>query len=209
MAMHPSFGPALKGNDQPTLQERFAALRYIPPLIKLVWETHRGYTTAMAILRLMRAGIPVAMLWVGKLIIDTVVASRESSPDFARLWRLVALEIAIVTANDVLARTSSLVESLLGDLFSNHTSVRLMEHAATLDLAYFEDPAFYDHLERARRQTTGRIGLLAQLLAIGQDGLTLISLGAALVVYSPWLLLLLAVAVLPSFFGETHFASLE
>jgi ATP-binding cassette subfamily B protein len=138
-----------------------------------------------------------------------VVASRQSSPDYARLWKLVALEIAIVTANDVLARTSSLVESLLGDLFSNHTSVRLMEHAATLDLAHFEDPAFYDQLERARRQTTSRIGLLAQLLAIGQDGLTLISLAAALVVYNPWLLLLLAVAVLPSFFGETHFASLE
>jgi ATP-binding cassette, subfamily B, bacterial len=209
MAMHFSFGPALKGNEQPTLHERFAALRYIPPLIKLVWETHRGYTSAMTVLRLMRAGIPVAMLWVGKLIIDSVVASRESSPDFTRLWKLVALEIAIVTANDVLARTSSLVESLLGDLFSNHTSVRLMEHAATLDLAHFEDPAFYDHLERARRQTTSRIGLLAQLLSIGQDGLTLISLGAALVVFSPWLLLLLAVAVLPSFFGETHFASLE
>ncbi|HZM85604.1 MAG TPA: ABC transporter ATP-binding protein, partial [Blastocatellia bacterium] len=209
MAMHFSFGPALKANERPTLQQRFAALRYIPPLIKLVWETHRGYTTAMALLRLLRAGVPVATLWVGKLIIDTVVASRESSPDFQRLWKLVALEIAIVTANDVLARTSSLVESLLGDLFSNHTSVRLMEHAATLDLAHFEDPAFYDHLERARRQTTSRIGLLAQLLSIGQDGLTLISLGAALVVFSPWLLLLLAIAVLPSFFGETHFASLE
>jgi len=207
MGMHFSFRPA--ANERPTFRERFAALRYIPPLLKLVWETHRGYTTAMAVFRLLRSGVPVAMLWVGKLIIDTVVASRESGPNYSRLWKLVALEIAIVFANDVLSRTSSLVESLLGDLFSNHTSVRLMEHAATLDLAHFEDPAFYDHLERARRQTTGRIGLLAQLLAIAQDGLTLISLGAALVVFSPWLLMLLALAVLPSFFGETHFASLE
>lgn len=206
--MHFSFGPRA-GDEPPTLQERFAALRYIPPLIKLVWETHRSYTTAMALLRLLRAGVPVATLWIGKLIIDAVVASRESSPDYARLWKLVALEIIIVTSGDVLARASSLVESLLGDLFSNHTSVRLMEHAATLDLAYFEDPAFYDHLERARRQTTSRVGLLAQLLSMGQDALTLISLGAALVVYSPWLLLLLVVAVLPSFFGETYFGSLE
>jgi len=209
MSTHFAFGPPRPGNEQPTLHERFAALRYIPPLIKLVWQTHRGYTLTMALLRLLRAGLPVATLWIGKLIIDTVVASRESSPDFARLWKLVALEIVIVTAGDVLARASALVESLLGDLFSNYTSVRLMEHAATLDLAHFEDPAFYDHLERARRQTTSRIGLLAQLLAIGQDALTLISLGAALVVYSPWLLLLLAISVLPSFFGETHFASLE
>src|SRR4030095_17013523 len=207
MAMHVSFGP-VAGKERPTFRERFAALQYIPPLLKLVWETHRGYTIAMAVLRLMRSGIPVAMLWVGKLIIDAVVASRESGPNFPRLWKLVALEIAIVTANDVLARTSSLVESLLGDLFSNHTSVRLMEHAATLDLAYFEDPAFYDHLERARRQTTSRIGLVAQLLSIGQDSLTVISLGAALVVFSPWLLTVVALALLTSFFGECHFESL-
>jgi ATP-binding cassette, subfamily B, bacterial len=85
----------------------------------------------------------------------------------------------------------------------------LMEHAATLDLYHFEDPVFYDQLERARRQTVGRIGLLTQLLTMTQDVLTLISLGAALFVYSPWLLVLLFVAVLPSFIGETHFASLE
>jgi ATP-binding cassette subfamily B protein len=84
-----------------------------------------------------------------------------------------------------------------------------MEHAATLDLAQFEDPAFYDQLERARRQTTGRIGLLSQLLSMGQDSLTLVSLGAALLVYGPWLLVLLAVAVIPAFLGETHYASLE
>jgi len=209
MSFYYSFGRSGTQDKTPTFKERFAALRYIVPLIKLVWETHRVYTASMAVLRLLRAGIPVATLWIGKLIIDTVVSARETGPDFARLWKLVALEIIIVTAGDILARASALVESLLGDLFSNHTSVRLMEHAATLDLAHFEDPAFYDHLERARRQTTSRIGLVAQLLTILQDSLTLISLGAALVVYSPWLLLLLAVSVLPSFFGETHFASLE
>src|SRR6478609_968909 len=106
------------------------------------------------------------------------------------------------------ALASALVESLLGDLFSNHISVRLMRHAATLDLAQFEDPEFYDHLERARRQTVGRIALLTLLLSMSQDALTLLTLAGALIAYSPWLLLLLAVAVIPSFLGETHFASL-
>src|SRR6478609_8989803 len=107
------------------------------------------------------------------------------------------------------ALASALVESLLGDLFSNHISVRLMRHAATLDLAQFEDPEFYDHLERARRQTTARIGLIALLLAMGQNLLTLGTLGAALVAYNPWLLALLTLAILPSFLGETHYASLS
>ena len=207
---HPMDHGKLKSEQSPTWRERFAALRNVPPLLKLVWQTHRTYTLTMALLRLVRAFVPVAALWIGKLIIDTVVAARMSRPpDFSRLWELVGMEILIVLLGEVLARTSALVESLLGDLFSNYTSVRLMEHAAILDLYHFEDPAFYDQLERARRQTVGRIGLLAQLLSLGQDLLTLASLGAVLFVYSPWLLLLLTVAVLPSFLGETHFASLE
>jgi ATP-binding cassette subfamily B protein len=191
-------------------RERLAALRYLPALLRLVWETNRGYTAAMIVLRLLRAFVPVASLWAAKLIIDAVVAlARTPGASLTPLWRVVALELAIVVTGEILARASSLVESLLGDLFSNHISVRLMRHAATLDLAQFEDPEFYDHLERARRQTTGRIGLIALLLAMGQDLLTLLSLGAALVVHNPWLLLLLAVAILPSFLGETHFAALS
>src|SRR5690242_1375190 len=195
--------------EAPSWKERIHALRYVPPLVKLVWEADAGYTIATAVLRLARAFIPVATLWVGKLIIDAVVQGQRGHTDFRHLWKLVALEIGIVLAGEALARISTLVESLLGDLFSNLTSVRLMEHAATLDLERFEDPAFYDQLERARRQTVGRIGLLSQLLGMGQDLLTLASLGTALFVYSPWLLVLLAIAVLPSFLGETHFASLE
>ncbi|MFL5607754.1 MAG: ABC transporter ATP-binding protein [Gemmatimonadaceae bacterium] len=191
-------------------RERLEAMRYLPALLRLVWETNRGYTLTMIVLRLLRAFVPVAALWVAKLIIDQVVMlARAPGASLTPLWKVVALELGIVVAGEVLARSSSLVESLLGDLFSNHISVRLMRHAATLDLAQFEDPQFYDHLERARRQTTGRIGLIALLLSMSQDTITLLSLGAALIVYNPWLLLLLAVAILPSFLGETHFASLS
>jgi ATP-binding cassette subfamily B protein len=198
------------GRDQlPPWRERLRAVRYLPPLLRMVWGTHRGYAVTMLALRLVRAFVPLATLWVGKLIIDPVIALRGSpAPDWVTLWELVALELGIVVAGELLTRASQLVESLLGDLFSNRVSVRLMEHAATLDLAQFEDPAFYDHLERARRQTVGRIGLLAQLLGMGQDLLTLLSLGGALVAYNPWLLLLLAVSVIPGFLGETHFAAL-
>jgi len=191
-------------------RERLAALRYLPELLRLVWQTHRGFTSAMISLRLMRAFVPVATLWAAKLIIDQVVQlTRAPGGSLVPLWRVVALELGIVIVGEMLARASSLVESLLGDLFSNHISVRLMRHAATLDLAQFEDPDFYDHLERARRQTTARIGLIAMLLTMGQDLLTLITLGAALVAHNPLLLLLLTLAILPSFLGETHYAALS
>ncbi|MDB4914102.1 MAG: transporter related [Gemmatimonadetes bacterium] len=191
-------------------RERLAALRYVPSLLRLVWETHRTYTVTMIALRLVRSVIPVAALWAAKLIIDHVVMlAKTPGASLTPLWRVVALELAVVIAGEFLARASALVESLLGDLFSNAMSVRLMRHAATLDLAQFEDPEFYDHLERARRQTTARIGLIAMLLSMTQDLLTLGTLAAALIVHNPWLLLLLTIAILPSFLGETHFAALS
>jgi ATP-binding cassette, subfamily B, bacterial len=192
-----------------TWRERLRALRHVPSLIRLVWETHRGYASAVVALRILSAGIPVLMLWVGKLIVDVVVAAAQQGlapGDARRLWELVALEIAIVLVRDLLGRASSLAESLLGEMFGNRMSVRLMEHAATLDLQQFEDPEFYDHLERARRQTSGNIGLFVQALGTAQSLLTLGSLVAAMAAFDGRLLVLLVVSILPAFLGETYFA---
>src|SRR6267143_1118475 len=201
------------GGPPPTWGERLAALRYVPPLLKLVYQTQRGYTAAILALRAVRSLVPLAVLWVGKLIIDGVVAgvrarSTGAVVDWWHLGGLVGLELGIAVVGEGLARLSSLLESLLGDLFANRLSVRLMEHAATLDLAQFEDAEIYDHLERARRQTVGRIGLFTLLLGTAQDLITLISLASVLLLQLPWLLLLLTIAVLPAFLGEAHFASL-
>src|SRR6058998_1052893 len=205
-----------RGHDDgppPTWGERLAALQHVPPLVRLVFQTHRGYTVAILVLRAVRSLIPVAVLWIGKLIIDGVVAGVATvhaggTPDWRHLAGLVGLELGIAAVGEGLARLSSLLESLLGDLFANRLSVRLMQHAATLDLAQFENAEIYDHLERARRQTVGRIGLFFVLLGTAQDLITLISLAGVLLVQLPWLLLLLTVAVLPAFLGEAHFASL-
>jgi ATP-binding cassette subfamily B protein len=188
---------------------RLASLRNIRPLLRMVWETSPPLVVASTVFRLFRALLPLAMLWVSKLIIDGVVAwITHRSGILAGIWKLVALELALAIASDVLGRANTLCDSLLGDRFTNRVSVRLMEHASRLDLASFEDPVFYDKLDRARRQTTGRMGLLAALLNIGQDAVTLASLSTGLIVFSPWLMVLLAAAVIPSFLGETHFTSL-
>lgn len=199
----------------PSWRERLRALRHLPTLLALVWNTHRIYTVAMVLLRGLRAVLPLGVLWIGKLIIDDVVGLVTNPPAAAlapaayrTLAGLVGIELALAVAGEVLARFSALVESLLGDLVANRTSVELMRHAASLDLEQLEDAEIYDKLERARRQTVGRIGLVTGLLSSVQDLVTLVSLAAALTLYVPWLLLLLAVAVLPSFLGETRFAAL-
>ncbi len=203
----------LNPDPEPGFRERLSALKYLPPLFRMVYRAHRGYTWGIVVLRALRAVVPLALLWVGKLIIDGVVEAiaahqAGAAPDWHGLAVLVALELGIAVVGEGLARISSLLESLLGDLFANEVSVRMIEHAATLDLEQFEDAETYDQLERARRQTVGRIGLLALVLNSAQDLVTLLSLAAALVVYVPWLLILLALAVIPSFLGEARFAHL-
>jgi ATP-binding cassette, subfamily B, bacterial len=202
-------GPRDPRSPKPPLRDRIAALRMVPRLIRLVWETQRSYTAAMIVLRFVRSVVPVATLWIAKLIIDEVVMLAEHGGQSRHLWILVAAEMATVVGGELLARASSLIEGLLGDLFTNRISIRIMKHAATLDLHQFEDPKFYDHLERARQGTTGRLALLTQLLGMGQSALTLASLSVALAAQAPWLLVLLVIAVLPSFIGETHFAGLS
>ncbi len=196
--------------DLPPFKERLVALRLVPRFLRMVWRAQPYYATAIVSLRLVLAFSPVVQLWIGKLIIDAVVANiGAAQPDWSGIMRLVALELAVALVSDLFQRASNLLESLLADLFGNRLSIRIMEHAATLDLENFEDPEFYDSLERARRQTVGRIGLVALLLGIGQSALTLASLLVALVAFNVWLLLLLVLAVLPSFIGETHFAGLS
>jgi ATP-binding cassette, subfamily B, bacterial len=206
----PPHPPHAKPADAPvTWRERLRALRNVPPLLRMVWETSPPLTAGTIVLRLIAALIPVGQLWVGKLIIDQVVRSIQKLPvDPHRIWVFLAYEIALAVLSDLLSRAVNLCDSLLGDKFTNHVSLRLMEHANRLDLVSFEDPVFYDKLERARRQTTARLGMLGVLAGMGQQFVTLLSLLAAVVTFSPWCLLLLVAAVVPSFLGETRFAML-
>ena len=207
-----------------TWRERVRALGNLPRFFRLVWETSPSLMLGNALLRVAKSAIPVAILYVGKLIIDQVVvlAMRHGvtaggvgsaahgrgllgSAGIHRLWELVALEFGLAIFSDILGRLISLMDSLLGDKFSNFTSIRIMQHAAGLDLDQFEDSTFYDKLERARQQTTGRTVLLSQVLGQVQDLISMGFLAVGVMTFNPWLILLLVVAVVPAFLGESYF----
>jgi ATP-binding cassette subfamily B protein len=193
-------------SNKVTLKERFDALRNLPAFFKLVWQTSRWMTIVNAILRIARSAMPLGLLYVGKLIIDQVVTiSHAPTKDMTYLWQLVGLEFGLAILTDALSRAITLMDSLLGDLFSNHTSVKIMEHAATLDLDQFEDSVFYDKLERARQQTIGRTILLSQVMSQVQDLITMGFLAVGLMTFNPWLIVLLLIAIIPAFLGESYF----
>ena len=195
-----------KSESSQSFKKRFSALQNLPRFFHLVWKTNKSLTIGNILFRLLKSGLPLLMLYIGKEIIDEVIRLMDHRTDSHQyLWILVGAELALTVLSDLLNRCISLFDSLLGDLVANKTSVDLVHHAAKLDLYQFENPVFYDKLERARRQTSGRTVLLSQTLAQIQDIVTLLSLGVGLVVFNPWLILILIVAVIPSFLGETHF----
>ncbi len=210
-------GPHASPPPKQSLRQRFSALRNLGPFLKLVWEISPPLAIASATLRLLRALLPVATLYVGKLIIDEVIVLaggglthadwREwlSSGDLNPLWGLLALEFGLAVLADILGRIVSLIDSLLAEQYSNATSIRLMQHAATLDLEDFEDSELQDRLERARRQSMGRSSLLSQLFGQAQDVITVASFAIGLAIYAPWLIVLLIIALVPAFIGEAHF----
>jgi len=209
--------PAPSTISTSSFRERVGALRNLRPFLAMVWATSPTLTAATIALRLVRALLPVATLYIGKLIIDDVVMLVQlpdkpatlpqwlDSGHLNRLGLLLGAEFAVAVLADVLGRIVSLFDGLLAERVSTSSSVRLMEHAATLDLEDFEDAEFQDQLERARRQTSGRMTLMSQLFSQAQDLVTVASLAAGLIVFAPWLIVLLLVALVPAFLGEAHF----
>jgi len=200
-----------------TFKERFGALRTLRPFIAMVWRTSPSLTIGLLLLRLVRALVPIVSLYIAKLIIDDVVklVQMPDRPTALQDWLqsglltylglLLAAEFALAVLSDLLARVGTLADSLLSERVTNASSVLLMEHAATLDLEDFEDAEFQDRLERARRQTSGRLTLLTQLFGQAQQIVTVASFVGGLLIYAPWLVVMLAVALLPMFWGEAHF----
>jgi ATP-binding cassette, subfamily B, bacterial len=189
--------------------ERLAALRNVPAVLRILWDSGRWFVTAGLIARFVSSALPLALLWVAKLIIDIVVhAVSSSQPVGPELWQLVVAEFALAAFAGFSVRMIDYLDTLLADRYVRFVSVKVMEHSATLDLQAYEDPLFYDHLERARVQATDRLVMIQQIGRLLQLVITSATLSISILLFSPWLLLLLVVVVVPAFLGETHFAFL-
>lgn len=192
-----------------TWHDRLRALRNIPPVLRMLWDAAPRVVVFDLVCRLFSALIPLALLVVGRYIIDDIVQFRgyhDPVPHY--FWWLVALEFALASIAATLTRLIDYCDQLLAEKFAQYASVRIMKHASTLDLTSYEDPILYDKMERARVQSTDRMGMIQSTGRLIQQGITTASLAAGIFLFSPWLLLALIVCVVPAFLGETHFAFL-
>ena len=188
---------------------RVQSLRNIPPVLRIIWDASPAVVTWGLIIRGITALSPLALLAVARLIIDAVVTHiSRGTPLRSDFWWLVGLEFGLACFTSILNRIVDYCDTLLADKFIRHISVRIMHHASRLDLASYEDPLFHDKLERARVQATDRLGMVQQLGRLVQQVITTATLAASILLFSPWLLLVLIACVIPAFIGESHFAFL-
>ncbi len=201
MAGHQNFAQAW--------QERLSALRNVPAVLRILWQSGRVVVVSGIVLRIIVSFLPLGLYWVTKLIIDIVVRTVEThQPSAHRLWWLVAAEFGLALLIGFLGRLIDYTDMLLADRYTRYVSVLVMKHAAELDLLAYEDPVFYDRLERARVQATDRLVMIQSMGRLLQQFITVITLSVAIVLFSPWLLLMLVAGVVPAFLGESHFAFL-
>src|SRR5690554_3524528 len=204
----PSLKSITEEEDKASLKDSFKALKTVPRFFKEIYKSGPFLFIINALSRLLNAFSPVVILWVGKLIIDEVILQISlDETNLTLLWTYVGIELGVAILSDLLARLINLTDGLLGDLYSNQSSEKIIRKTAELTISQLEDPEFYDKLDRARSQTRSRVELMSNILGQAQTVISIVSLIAGLVYFEPILILILILSIIPSFINEAKFSN--
>ncbi|MGB8541658.1 MAG: ABC transporter ATP-binding protein [Candidatus Acidiferrales bacterium] len=196
----------IKEAPLPNWSERIRALKNIPPVLRFVWDAAPGIVVSNLGFRVAAALVPLSILAVTRFIVDSVTNHQMRHVPLSHMfWWMVLLEFVLAGVATFMARIIEFCDTTLADRFTRHISLKLMKHAAELDLMSYEDPIFYDKLERARAQGVDRVQMLQVGGRLIQEVITTVSLAAAIFIFSKLLLFGLIICVVPAFLGETHF----
>ncbi|MGH9562607.1 MAG: ABC transporter ATP-binding protein, partial [Terracidiphilus sp.] len=172
--------------------ERLSALKNIPPVLHFVWESGPSVVFWNIAIRIVVAFLPVGIgIIAGRYIINGVNQIVLHKPLPPHFWWLVLAEMILAVITGILTRSVDYFDNLLADRYTHHVSVEVMRKAAALDVTVYEDPVFYDRLERARVQATDRLAMIQQMGRLIQQTVTAVAFSCVLAWYSPLLLLLL------------------
>lgn len=199
---------SIKDQKKVDLRSNLQALSNIPRFYREIKDSSPKLFWANILCRLLSSAAPILLLWVGKLIVDEILFIIDQ-PDtsYDTLWIYVAIELGLVFFNDLISRAINLTDGLMGDKYSNKSSVILIKKTKEVEISQLEDSEFYDKLERARTQTNNRVNLMSSSLGQIQTLITVTSLAVGLIVFEPLLVVLVVLSIIPSFINEFRFSS--
>ena len=204
----PAVLKSLSEQSNVKIRNSFESLKYVPRFFKEIISSSGNLFWFNSFSRLIAALLPIAILWIGKSIVDEIIALiNTKSIDYNLLWTYVGIEFGLVIVSDIISRIINLTDGMMGDKYSLDTSVKIIRKTKDVELIHLEDPTFYDKLNLARNQTAGRVNLMSNVLSQVQDLITIVSLIIGLIYYQPWLIILLIASVIPAFISELKFSS--
>lgn len=182
-------------------------LTYGRRALGLVWATSPVLTIALAVLTVIAGLLPAGIAWVGKLLVDSVVAAIQHDGQTREVWLWLSVEAMLVAAMAAAQTGLSICNNLLRAQLGQRVNVMILEKAQQLELAQLENAEFYDRLTRARREASSRpLALVQKTFGVIQNGIAILSFSGLLLAFSPWAVLLLVAGGLPAFFVEARFA---
>jgi len=201
-----------------SLSERLAKIRDSSVNIRrafgLTWQAHRPSALAMAVCTVIGALLPAAQAWIGKLIVDAVVnaINTRANPEVGlqAILPLLAAEFILLVVQAGNSQARNLAEHILHARINVMINTRIVRKALELDLSHFENAEYYDKLQNARREADWRsLMIVNNGFYLIQNAITLISYGALLLRFSPWLALILFAATMPAFLAQSRYAELN
>ncbi|MEO9057731.1 MAG: ABC transporter ATP-binding protein [Ktedonobacteraceae bacterium] len=187
------------------MKQVVGAFTSLPRVLRLVWSTSALLTVFMGILSLLQGFTPALSVWITGLVIDSVVLGiriHSTSP----IWFPVGLQLAIVLISNLLSTLSNIVQQLLQEKVSNRVQLLILEKADTLDLAFFENPEFYDKMRQAADQSTYQpVSMISQTFSLFQTTVTMLSMIFLLLQLSWWLAIVALIVPIPAFFSSIHY----
>ena len=202
-----------EGGIKNVIRENLETLRNTPEAFRLVWAASRANTMISFGLTPIAALLPAAQSWVGKMIVDSILTAVNQSADIQTGLRMVlpyvAGEFGLLLLSTILSSIRFLSNSVLQSQLTNHINTMIIKKAISLDLQFFEDPVFYDNMQKARRRAdSSALAIMNAILQIVQQTITLVSLVALLVGFSPWLAVVVIFAAIPNFISRSRFSEM-
>jgi ATP-binding cassette, subfamily B, bacterial len=191
------------------LREAWARTAYLPRALGLIWTATRGWAAAQLVLLLVQGILPACLVYLTKFLIDNLTLTIRTgvTPQYVRVLVWYGLLMGVVMlASEVLGGLEPMIRTALTERLQDHIFTMIHQQSIAIDLEFYEQPDYFDHLHRARDEALYRpVELTAHLATVFKNCVTLIAMGALLSRFGFWLPTILLLSTLPALYVVVHF----
>jgi ATP-binding cassette subfamily B protein len=195
------------------LKDGYAHVPYMIRALGMIWSTARGWALAWIALLVLQGLLPVAMVYLTRLVVNNLVAALDAGASWESVRPVVvsaSLIGAVMLLMEILRSAINWIRTVQAELLKDHINALVQGKSVSVDLAFYDLPEYYDHLHRAHEEANYRpAALLETIGSLLQNSITLIAMGAVLIPFGPWFAVALVLSTLPALYMVLHYTLLQ